>query len=169
MQKFIGRNTCERKGMETRLGRISVRPQCRCDKSLPAQRQLWGKDHLQKESCKCPDSFTTALCAYTLGAAREKYEPSHATLLSRWLEAALRKDGLDLNGDLYPKGASCSESFLKGTSEPYISVSVTNGSYPELKCWWKKQTHKHMISIQYGMHSAQGQLSIATWNSEWVG
>ena len=135
VQKFIGRNTCERKGMETGLGRISVRPQCRCDKSLPVQQELWSKDHLQAESCKCPDPSTTSLCAHKLGAARGKYEPSHATLLSHWLEAALRKDDLDLNGDLHPKGANCNESFLKGASGPYISVSVTSGSYPELKFW----------------------------------
>lgn len=72
VQKFIGRNTCERTGMETGLGRISVRPQCRCDKSLPVQHELWSKDHLQEESCKCPDPFTTSLCAYKLGAARGK-------------------------------------------------------------------------------------------------
>ena len=135
VQKFIGRNTRERKGMETGLGRIRVRPQCRCDKSLAAQWELWSKDHLQTESCKSPGHFTALLCAYKLGAAREKDEPSHPTLLSCWLEAALRKGDLDLNADLDPKVANCSESFLKGTSEPYISVSIINGSYPEPLFW----------------------------------
>lgn len=161
VQKFIGRNTCERNGMETGLGRIHVRPQCRCDKSLAAQQELWSKDHLQAGSCKCPGPFT-ALCAYKLGAATGKDEPSHPTLLSHWLETALKRGDLDLNADLNLKETNCSESFLKGTFEPYISVSVINGSYPEPIFWRGKQTHEHMISIQYGMHNAQGQLSIAT-------
>lgn len=92
VQKFMGRNSCKRKGMETSLGRISVRPQCRCDKSLPAQRELRsgaarGVLHMVRPFHHLP-MWPQAR------AASGKHELSHPALLSHWPEASPRKGWL---------------------------------------------------------------------------
>lgn len=79
------------------------------------------------------------------------------------------KGDLDFNAELILKELTAVSPFLKGVWAIPLRICYYMVRILSLYSGEENRHVKHTISIQYDMHNAQGQLSIAKWRSEWAG